>query len=128
MFPAHLTAQKPRQARLKQRLFLLSRELTHLARPHLLGACTIKRNRPDAQPLQMQQLEIGSHAQPAYLSVAALRQHQLDARAPAVGRNIKRHRLARRARGLHMAGRPCAALTQTILRATRKVKRNSEKN
>lgn len=33
----------------------------------------------------------------------------------------------RRARAVCMAGRPCAALTQTILRATRKVKRNSEK-
>ena len=34
---------------------------------------------------------------------------------------------SRRARAVcmqHGAGRPCAALTQTILRATRKVKRN----
>ena len=33
----------------------------------------------------------------------------------------------RRARAVCMAGRPCAALTQTILRATRKVKRNSDR-
>ena len=34
----------------------------------------------------------------------------------------------RRARAVCMAGRPCAALTQTILRATRKVKRKTQRN